>query len=101
MGDDSPRVVVDIEGSSEKREEFLSRAAVRAAKRSIETKRSVALEPMNARDRRIIHVALRDTEGVATMSTGSDRFRQVVVVPEGSPEYEDARKSSDEANSRD
>jgi len=100
-GDDAPRVVVDAEGSSEKREEFLSRVALRAAKRAAETERSVALEPMNARDRRIIHVALRDTEGVATISTGTDRYRQVVVVPEGSPEYDDARRSSEEANSRD
>jgi len=100
-GDDAPRVIVDAEGSSEKRETFLGRLAERAAKRSRETSRSVALDPMNAKDRRIIHVALRDAEGVATMSTGSGQYRQVVVVPEGSPEYDDAKKSSEEANRRD
>jgi spoIIIJ-associated protein len=101
LGDDSPRVIVDAEGSSEKREEVLMRLADRAAKRSIETTRTVALDPMNAKDRRVIHMALREMDGVATMSTGSGRYRQVVVVPEGSPEYEEAQKASDEASRRD
>jgi spoIIIJ-associated protein len=99
--DDAPRVIVDAEGSSEKRESFLARLAERAASRAKETERSVALDPMNPKDRRIIHVALRDSDGVATMSQGSGQYRQVVVVPEGAPEYEDAKKAADEANSGD
>jgi predicted RNA-binding protein Jag len=54
----------------------------------------VALDPMNGRDRRGIHVALRDVEGVATMSIGEGAYRQVVVVPEGAPEYEEALSAS-------
>ena len=99
--ENAPRVIVDAEGSSEKRETFLGRLAERAASRARETERSVALDPMNPRDRRIIHVALRDTEGVATMSQGSGQYRQVVVVPEGAPEYDEAKKAADEANSSD
>ena len=75
--------------------------AERAARRSVDTKRSVALDPMNARDRRILHMAVRDLDGVATMSVGSGRYRQVVIVPEGSPEYEEARASSSAAAARD
>ena len=45
-------------------------------------------------------MALRDTEDVATMSSGEGRYRQVVVVPKGAPEYEEARLSSEEAASR-
>jgi predicted RNA-binding protein Jag len=101
LSEDAPRVIVDAEGSSEKREAFLSRLADRAASRSLETKRTVALDPMNPKDRRIIHMAVREMDGVATMSTGSGRYRQVVIVPEGSPEYEEARQASDEANRRD
>ena len=99
--ENAPRVIVDAEGSSEKRETFLGRLAERAASRARETERSVALDPMNPKDRRIIHVALRDTEGVATLSQGSGQYRQVVVVPEGTPEYDEARKAADEANSSD
>jgi len=94
MDDDAPRVVIDAEGDGEKRESVLDRLAGRAAKRAQDTKRSVALDPMNARDRRLLHVAVREMEGVATMSVGSGRYRQVVIVPEGAAEYEEALESS-------
>jgi hypothetical protein len=53
---------------------------------------------MNARDRRGIHMALRDMEGVATMSVGEGRYRQVVVVPEGAEEYEEALNSAPDSS---
>ncbi len=94
LGDDSPRVVVDAEGDAEKRTDFLARLAKRAADRGTETKRAVALDPMNSRDRRILHVTVKEMEGVATLSVGEGRYRQVVVVPEGADEYEEALASS-------
>ena len=98
IDEDHKRVVVDVEGDRERREAFLERTAGRAAKRARETGRSVALDPMNAKDRRAIHIALREEDGIATMSIG-DRgdYRQVVVVPEGAPEYEEARQYADRA----
>jgi spoIIIJ-associated protein len=100
MDDDAPRVVIDAEGDGEKRESVLDRLAARAAKRAGDTKRSVALDPMNARDRRLLHVAVREIEGVATMSVGSGRYRQVVIVPEGADEYEEALASSSGSDKR-
>jgi len=90
QSDDAPRIVVDVEGSGEEREQTLTRLAERAVKRARETGRSIALDPMNGRDRRAIHIAIRDEDDVATMSVGEGRYRQVLVVPEGAPEYEDA-----------
>ena len=87
------RVVIDVEGDQAQREGVLERAADRAANRALDSGRAVALEPMNAKDRRIVHMALRDTEDIATMSIGEGSYRQVVVVPEGAPEYEEARGS--------
>jgi spoIIIJ-associated protein len=92
------RIVIDAEADPDGRESHLSRLADRAAQRARETGRSVALDPMNPRDRRVIHVALRDVDGVATMSVGSGRYRQVVVVPEGAPEYEEAVRQADAGN---
>ena len=92
---DAPRIVVDIEGERANREELLNRVADKAAKRAESTGRPVALEAMNSRDRRTIHVALREVEGIATMSVGEGRFRQVVVVPESAPEYEEALNYED------
>ena len=48
------------------------------------------------RDRRLIHVALRDRDNIVTMSEGAGRYRQVVVVPEGSDEFEEAREKSEQ-----
>jgi predicted RNA-binding protein Jag len=98
--EDAPRIVVDVEGDASNREDSLTQLAERAAKRARETGRAIALDPMNSRDRRIIHLSIREGgEGVATMSIGSGRYRQVVVVPEGAPEYAEAVASSGAAGS--
>ena len=89
---------MDAEGDPDRRDDFLSRIASRAARRAQDTGRSVALDPMNGRDRRAIHLALRDAEGIATMSIGEGRYRQVVVVPEGAAEYEEAREAVRQAS---
>jgi len=101
-GDAPRRIVIDVESDPDEKEQFLTRLAERAARRATEARRSVALDPMNSRDRRLIHVALRNERRVATMSVGSGRYRQVVVVPDSAPEWEEAsqyRKAS-ESNSQ-
>jgi spoIIIJ-associated protein len=91
-GDDARRVVLDVEGNADQRATFLARIAERAALRARETGRPVALEAMSPRDRRTVHVALRGGEGIATMSVGEGRYRQVVVVPDSAPEFEEAKR---------
>jgi spoIIIJ-associated protein len=91
-GDDAKRVVVEVEGNTDQRTALLEKIAERAAQRARETGRPVALEAMSPKERRIVHVALRDEEGIATMSVGEGRYRQVVVVPETAPEYEEAKR---------
>lgn len=95
QSDEAPRIVVDVDGGGDEREQTLGRLAERAVKRAKETGRSIALDPMNGRDRRTIHITVRDFDGVATMSIGEGRYRQVLVVPEGAPEYDDAVAESD------
>ena len=94
QSEDAPRIVVDVDGGGDEREETLGRLADRAVKRAKETSRSIALDPMNGRDRRTIHIKIKEIEAVATMSIGEGRYRQVLVVPEGAPEYEDAVSES-------
>jgi len=95
--EDAKRVVVDLEGDRSNRESYLARLADRAAKRARETGRAVALDPMNGKDRREVHMALRDSDAIATMSIGEGRYRQVLVVPEQAPEYEEAREAAEAA----
>ena len=94
LSEEPDRIVLDVEGDLEEREGRLAELASRAARRARETGRAIALDPMSPRDRRAVHLALREAEGVATMSVGESRFRQVVVVPEGAPEYEEALRES-------
>ena len=96
-GDDAKRVVLDVEGNTDAREEFLERLAERVVKRAKDGGRAVALDPMNARERRTIHLSVREHHGMATMSIGEGRYRQVVVVPEGADEYEEALRQMDSA----
>jgi spoIIIJ-associated protein len=97
MEDDPKRIVLDVEGNPEARERFLSRLAERVVRRAREGGRSIALDPMSPRDRRMIHLAVRGQDGMATMSMGDGRYRQVVIVPEGAPEYAEAVKQSEQA----
>lgn len=95
--EDAKRVVLDVEGNTDAREEFLERLAERVVKRAKEGGRAVALDPMNARERRTIHLSVREHPGMATMSVGEGRYRQVVVVPEGAAEYEEALRQTEAA----
>ena len=45
--------------------------------------RNIALEPMNAYERRIIHAEIQKIEGVSTNSVGTEGNRRVVIFPEG------------------
>jgi spoIIIJ-associated protein len=91
-GDDAKRVVLEVEGNADQRATFLARIAERAAQRARETGRPVALEAMSPKERRTVHLALREVDGIATMSVGDGRYRQVVVVPDSAPEYEEAKR---------
>jgi spoIIIJ-associated protein len=76
-----PRVVVDAGGYRERRREALTRAADQAADRAIESGREVALEPMSAIERKVVHEYLRDRGDVETWSEGTEPERHLVVAP--------------------
>lgn len=74
-------LVVDVEGYKGRRKSKLAGMARNAAKRALRTGGSVKLPPMNAYERRLVHLALRDYDDVATHSEGVDPDRFVIVVP--------------------
>ena len=75
------RVMIDIENYRAKREETLKGLADRMAKKVLRTGKSVKLEPMCANDRRIIHTALQNVDGVSTVSKGSEPNRFLIILP--------------------
>ena len=74
------RVTLDTENYRARREDTLIRLANRMANRALRTGRKVSLEPMNPYERRIIHYALQQTEGVTTHSEGEEPNRHVVIT---------------------
>ncbi|OFX27482.1 MAG: hypothetical protein A2Z07_11385 [Armatimonadetes bacterium RBG_16_67_12] len=75
------QVVADAEGYRARREKALVEQAIQAAARAAAQRTAVALDPMDPRDRRTVHLALRDDERVSTSSEGEGEHRHVVVVP--------------------
>ena len=73
-------VVVDVEGYKNRRQDKVASMAQSAAERAIRTHKSVSLPPMNAYERRLVHIALRGNDAVDTHSEGSDPDRHVVIV---------------------
>ena len=65
--------------------EELRLSAATAAERVKQTGRPFHFSPMNSRERRIIHLSLRNETEIRSESTGSGPFRQVVVLPVGMP----------------
>ncbi|WP_148464941.1 RNA-binding cell elongation regulator Jag/EloR [Peptoniphilus harei] len=76
------RVNLDSSGYRDKRKKTLESLAGKMANKVLKTGRSIKLEPMNSYERKIIHTALQDFEGVLTHSEGKDPFRKVVIQKE-------------------
>lgn len=73
------RIIVDCENYRERRERNLRSMAARIADQVRRSGRSIMLEAMPPNERRIIHMALAETEDIATESTGEGDQRRVVV----------------------
>jgi spoIIIJ-associated protein len=76
-------VIVDAADYRERRRSRLEALAVRTARQVESSGSEVALEPMPPAERKIVHVRLQDTPGIATRSEGDEPNRYVVVVPAG------------------
>lgn len=74
-------LIVDVEGYRSRREQQLRRLAQRMAEQAAARGRTLALEPMPAAERRIIHLALRNHPSVYTQSVGEGRGRKVTIIP--------------------
>lgn len=79
--DDYKRVVVDCENYRENREATLNKLADNLAQKAIRLGKKIQLEPMNPYERRIIHAALSEKEGVSTSSEGKEPNRYIVIIP--------------------
>lgn len=95
------RVTLDIGNYREKREASLVSLAKRLGAQTARTGRRHSLEPMNPYERRIIHTAVQDMEGVISWSVGSDANRHVIIGPsDDNPNKDRAEESRGQRRSR-
>ena len=85
---------LDINHYRNKREENLTALAKRLAEKAARTGKSHTLEPMNPYERRIIHAAVSEVEGVKSESVGEGATRRVVILPEDMELSAAVRRSS-------
>jgi spoIIIJ-associated protein len=79
--EDRKEVVVDAAGYRERRRVSLEALAVRSAERALTDGEPVELEPMTAVERKVVHLRLKEFDGVETTSDGTEPNRYVVVHP--------------------
>jgi spoIIIJ-associated protein len=75
------RIQIDIEGYLEKRQNNLKRLAGRLAEKAKRSGKPITIGQMNAHDRRIVHLALRDDSGIRTQSVGDGFLKKLLIFP--------------------
>jgi spoIIIJ-associated protein len=78
-------VNLEVGGFPEGTDPATRRMALRLAEAAKRTGKVMAVAPISPRDRRAIHLALVDVEGVSTRSEGEGIFRQLLVIPGAKP----------------
>lgn len=81
LGDHETRLRIDIGGYREKRKDALEKFAAAVAAQVVESGSTKALEPMSSADRKIVHDAINEIDGVTSRSDGDDPNRRVVISP--------------------
>jgi spoIIIJ-associated protein len=72
----------DVEGYRDRRKESLTQFALRLGEKVKHSGKPATISPMNAYDRRVVHIALKDDASVRTQSKGGGLFRKLVILPQ-------------------
>lgn len=79
--DQDQKVIIDCENYRLRQEERIIRTAYKTAEQVKYSGRSRLLEPMNPFERRLVHTALNDFEGIETKSEGNSLYKQIRIFP--------------------
>lgn len=75
------RIEVDIEAYRHRREQSLRNMALRLGEKAKKKKKPITIEAMNAHDRRIVHLTLKNDQALETKSVGKGELRKLVIQP--------------------
>lgn len=80
-GEEKRHILVDAEGYRSRRDTNLAGMARKLGKQALDLGKIITFEPMNPRDRRVVHMALAKFDGVITKSDGEGDDRRVQIIP--------------------
>lgn len=76
------RISFDVEGYRDRRKASLTQLALRLGEKVKRSGKPATISPMNAYDRRVVHIALKDDASVRTHSKGGGLFRKLIIFPQ-------------------
>jgi spoIIIJ-associated protein len=74
-------ITLDTEGYRQRHVNYLKSMALRMGQKARRTGQAISLDKMNPYDRRIIHLALKNENGLNTKSIGEGIYKKVIIVP--------------------
>ena len=96
LGPDGPQPIVDAEDYRGKRVRSLEDMALRMGEKAKRSRKTQELDALSARDRRVVHLALKDDPWLTTESVGSGAFRRLLIIPEGDRKATGAEPAGDD-----
>ncbi len=80
---DAPQPIVDVEDYHGRRVKTLEDMALRLGEKAKRNRKSEGIDDLSARDRRVVHLALKDDPWLTTKSLGQGAYRRLLIIPEG------------------
>ncbi len=76
------RLEIDVERYLKKRRDNLIKLAQRLSEKAKTSRKPITIGVLNAQERRIVHIALKEKPGVRTQSVGNGVMRKIIVYPQ-------------------
>ena len=89
------RIILNSANYRERRRKTLEELAAKIAKNVLRSGRQTTLEPMNPYERRIIHSAIAEIEGVSSRSVGEEPYRKVIISSTAKPQRRSGGRRND------
>ncbi len=96
LGPDGAQPIVDAEDYRGKRVRSLEDMALRMGEKAKRSRKTQEVDALSARDRRVVHLALKDDPWLITESVGSGAFRRLLIIPEGDRKATGAEPAGDD-----
>ena len=96
LGPEGPQPIVDAEDYRGKRVRSLEDMALRMGEKAKRSRKTQEVDALSARDRRVVHLALKDDPWLTTESVGSGAFRRLLIIPEGDRKATGAEPAGDD-----